>query len=173
MGDDLINMDDDQTTAGGRNNQPDTATSYEGVAHGGAGRDVLIGNTGGDRLSTGWVSSSYLVPFSPSGAATGRRALAPEIVEGTCSICRNSRRRRPHPCRRAAPTAARRRADGDFGMGGTTKGFALLVPVAATVPHQPPKLRDAAVPTAVFDVALSGVGSFPNSRSQRRSSSFP
>jgi hypothetical protein len=50
LGDDLIKMDDDQTMAGGVNNQPDTATSYEGVAYGGAGRDVLIANTGGDRL---------------------------------------------------------------------------------------------------------------------------
>ena len=75
--DDLINMDDDQTTAGGRKNQPDTATSYGGVAHGGAGRDVLIGNTGGDRL-VDWVGefSSYLVPFLPSGADRTRAADA-------------------------------------------------------------------------------------------------
>ena len=34
-GDDLIKMDDDQTMAGGLNNQPDTAKYYEGVAYGG------------------------------------------------------------------------------------------------------------------------------------------
>jgi hypothetical protein len=62
LGDDLINMDDDQTTAGGLNNQPDTATSCEDVAYGGADRDVLIGNTGGDRLidwMVGWLPRRY------------------------------------------------------------------------------------------------------------------
>jgi Ca2+-binding RTX toxin-like protein len=82
-GDDLINMDDDQTTAGGLNNQPDTATSCEDVAYGGAGRDVLVGNTGGDRLID-WVgefNSYLLVPFSPFGAGTVSGHLAPGIME--------------------------------------------------------------------------------------------
>ena len=47
--DDLIDMDDDQIAAGGLDDQPDTATSYEDVAYGGAGGDVLTANTGGDR----------------------------------------------------------------------------------------------------------------------------
>jgi hypothetical protein len=61
-------MDDDQTTAGGLNNQPHTATSYEDVAYGsggdayGSGGDVLIGNAGGDRLIDwviGWLPRRY------------------------------------------------------------------------------------------------------------------
>ena len=49
-------------------------------AFGGAGRDVLIGNTGGDRLID-WVGefNSYLVPFAPFGMATVSRTL--ELVE--------------------------------------------------------------------------------------------
>jgi hypothetical protein len=64
-GDDLINMDDGQTTSNGLNDQPDTAAFYEDVAYGGAGRDVRIGNTGGDRLiDCVGESNSYIVPFS-------------------------------------------------------------------------------------------------------------
>jgi hypothetical protein len=60
-GDDPFNMDDDQTTAGGLNNQPHTATSYEDVAYG-SGGDVLIGNAGADRLIDwviGWLPRRY------------------------------------------------------------------------------------------------------------------
>jgi hypothetical protein len=60
-GDDLFNMDDDQTTAGGLNNQPHTATSYEDVAYG-SGGDVLISNAGADRLidwAIGWLPRRY------------------------------------------------------------------------------------------------------------------
>src|SRR5690606_37217492 len=49
-GNDLMNVDDDHATGGGLNDTPDTDVSYEDRAYGGAGRDVLIGNTGGDRL---------------------------------------------------------------------------------------------------------------------------
>jgi len=49
----LLNADDDLGTNGGLNNIPETHSSYEDRAFGGAGRDVLIGNTGGDRLLTG------------------------------------------------------------------------------------------------------------------------
>src|SRR6185437_6766159 len=49
-GDDLMNADDYLTTAGGLNNTTDTNPSYEDLVYGGAGRDVLIANTEGDRL---------------------------------------------------------------------------------------------------------------------------
>src|SRR5439155_165330 len=64
FGNDLINADDDLSTAGGANNAPDTSASYEDRAVGGAGRDVLIANTGGDRLID-WTGeyNSFLVPF--------------------------------------------------------------------------------------------------------------
>ena len=61
---------------------PDTHPSYEDRAYGGAGRDVLIGNTGGDRLID-WVGefNSYLVPFAPFGMATVSRTMQPQLAE--------------------------------------------------------------------------------------------
>ena len=81
-GNDLLNTDDDQGTESGLNNVPDTHVSYEDRAYGGAGRDVLIANTGGDRLID-WAGefNSYLVPFAPFGMATVSRALQPQISE--------------------------------------------------------------------------------------------
>src|SRR6185437_10916554 len=82
FGSDLLNADDDLSTNGGANDQPDTSASYEDRAFGGAGRDVLIGNTGGDRLID-WSGeyNSYLVPFSPFGAATVSRSLQPALFD--------------------------------------------------------------------------------------------
>ena len=54
FGNDLLNVDDKQETNLLRNDQPDTQPTYEDRAYGGAGRDVLIANTGGDRLID-WV----------------------------------------------------------------------------------------------------------------------
>ena len=81
-GNDLLNADDDHSTAGGLNNAPDTNATYEDRAYGGAGRDVLIANTGGDRLMD-WVGewNSYLVPFAPFGMATVSRTLQPQLPE--------------------------------------------------------------------------------------------
>ena len=81
-GDDLLNADDDLSTHGNLNDQPDTNSSYEDRAYGGAGRDVLIGNTGGDRLID-WVGefNSYLVPFAPFGLGTVSRTLQPQLAE--------------------------------------------------------------------------------------------
>src|SRR5262249_16157544 len=51
LGDDLLNADDNLDTAGGMNNQTDpTLFADRDFAYGGGGLDVLIGNTGGDRL---------------------------------------------------------------------------------------------------------------------------
>jgi len=79
-GNDLLNADDNLTTAGGLNNVPETAPTYEDRAYGGAGKDVLIANTGGDRLID-WVGeyNSYLVPFSEFGMATVSRTLQPQL----------------------------------------------------------------------------------------------
>jgi Ca2+-binding RTX toxin-like protein len=81
-GDDLLNVDDDLSTNGGANDAPDTHPTYEDRAYGGAGRDVLIANTGGDRL-VDWVGefNSYLVPFAPFGAAAISRTLQPQLME--------------------------------------------------------------------------------------------
>ncbi|NIQ03506.1 MAG: hypothetical protein GWM98_26665, partial [Nitrospinaceae bacterium] len=82
-GNDLMNMDDDHSTNGGANDMPDgPELSYEDIAYGGAGRDVLIANTGGDRLID-WIGefNSYVVPFAPFGAATVSRTLQPQLPE--------------------------------------------------------------------------------------------
>ncbi len=81
-GNDLLNVDDDLTTNSGANDKPDTHPTYEDLAYGGAGRDVLIGNTGGDRLID-WVGefNSFLVPFAPFGMATVSRTLQPQLPE--------------------------------------------------------------------------------------------
>ena len=81
-GDDLMNVDDDHDTNGGANDVPDTHVSYEDRAYGGAGRDILIGNTGGDRLID-WAGefNSYLVPFAPFGGFTISRNPQPQLME--------------------------------------------------------------------------------------------
>jgi hypothetical protein len=81
-GDDLLNADDDHGTNGGLNDSTDTHPSYEDRAYGGAGRDRLIANTGGDRLID-WAGefNSYIVPFAPFGVATVSRSLQPQLAE--------------------------------------------------------------------------------------------
>jgi Ca2+-binding RTX toxin-like protein len=77
-GDDLLNADDNLDTS----DTPDTAASYEDIAYGGAGRDILIANTGGDRLID-WAGAfnTYLVPFAANGAFTISRSLQPRLFE--------------------------------------------------------------------------------------------
>jgi hypothetical protein len=81
-GNDLMNADDDLDGQGGLNDAPDTHPSYEDRAFGGAGRDVLIGNTGGDRLID-WIGefNSYIVPFAPFGEFTVSRTVMPQLYE--------------------------------------------------------------------------------------------
>ena len=87
-GNDLLNADDDHdstaTTANPlANNVPDgPAWSYEDIAYGGAGRDVLLANTGGDRLID-WAGefNSYLVPHAPFGLFTISRSLQPQLFQ--------------------------------------------------------------------------------------------
>ncbi|WP_375173688.1 matrixin family metalloprotease [Pseudooceanicola sp.] len=81
FGDDLLNADDDHTGTAA-NDEPDTADSYADIAYGGGGRDILIGNTGGDRLID-WVGefNSYLVPFAPFGAFTISRNVQPQLYD--------------------------------------------------------------------------------------------
>ena len=82
-GNDYLNADDVLNTGGSVTNVgTDTNPSYEDVAYGGAGRDVLLANTGGDRLID-WSGEfdSYLVPFSPFGMATVSRTIQPQLPE--------------------------------------------------------------------------------------------
>ncbi len=64
------------------NDTPDTHPTYQDRVYGGAGLDILIGNTGGDRLID-WVGefNSYIVPFAPFGIATVSRQVPPWLYE--------------------------------------------------------------------------------------------
>jgi Ca2+-binding RTX toxin-like protein len=89
-GNDLSNADDDLRTNNGLNDAPDGPnSSYEDRVFGGAGLDILIGNTGGDRLID-WVGefNSYLVPFAPFGIATVSRQVPPQLPEFLYALSR-------------------------------------------------------------------------------------
>jgi Ca2+-binding RTX toxin-like protein len=94
-GNDLLNMDDDHDSGfTGRigphdppadpldNKDSDEFQAYADIVYAGAGRDVMILNTGADR-AIDWVGefNSYLVPFSPFGAFHISRTLQPQIPE--------------------------------------------------------------------------------------------
>ncbi|MEE4145468.1 MAG: hypothetical protein V2I26_11755, partial [Halieaceae bacterium] len=82
-GDDLLNVDDDHdSTPDGANNVTDAHPSYDDIAFGGAGLDVLIGNTANDRLID-WVGefNSYVIPFSPFGKGTVSRDANPQLLD--------------------------------------------------------------------------------------------
>jgi Ca2+-binding RTX toxin-like protein/phage tail sheath gpL-like len=81
-GTDLLNADDNHDTNAGVNDMSDTDATYEDIAFGGAGRDVLIANTGGDRLID-WAGefNSYIVSYAPFGAFTISRCLQPGLME--------------------------------------------------------------------------------------------
>jgi hypothetical protein len=94
-GDDLLNMDDDHDSGPSGKAKPsdppqdpldntasDEFQAYSDIVYGGAGRDVMILNTGADR-AIDWVGefNTYIVPFSPFGAFHISRALAPQIPE--------------------------------------------------------------------------------------------
>ena len=106
---------DDQTTAGGLNNQPNTATSYEDVAYGGAGRAVLIGNTGGDRLID-WVGEFLLLGAilalrrrhhqSDSGTVNHEYLLQLSKADGADHTRANDAGQSRMPCRRLPVTRA-------------------------------------------------------------------
>jgi Ca2+-binding RTX toxin-like protein len=82
-GDDLIHADDNLTTNGGLNNQPDSrAFADRDFVYGGDGLDVMIANTGGDRMfDWGGEFNSYVVPFSPFGEPTIYRSPSPQIQQ--------------------------------------------------------------------------------------------
>ncbi|HEY0008214.1 MAG TPA: calcium-binding protein, partial [Tepidisphaeraceae bacterium] len=91
-GDDVMNADDNHDTAGGLNNQPDAPKFADAdFVYGGDGLDVLIGNTGADRLYD-WSGefNSYLVPFSPFGDPTVNRLPAPSIVQFLLNLAKES-----------------------------------------------------------------------------------
>ncbi|MEB3829160.1 proprotein convertase P-domain-containing protein [Phormidium sp. CCY1219] len=82
MGDDLLDADDNRDTNGGSNDRPDDPEYADAdFAFGGGGLDVLMANTGGDRLFD-WTGefNSFLVPFSPFGNPTIVRSISPHVV---------------------------------------------------------------------------------------------
>ncbi len=89
-GNDLSQADDVLSTNGWLNDTTDTHPVYEDRVFGGAGLDILIGNTGGDRLID-WVGefNSYIVPFSPFGIATVSRQVPPALFEFLYALARS------------------------------------------------------------------------------------
>ncbi|WP_201742286.1 hypothetical protein [Mangrovicoccus ximenensis] len=64
----------------GLNDTPETHYTWEDRVFGGAGLDILIGNTGGDRLIDHLGEfNSYIVPFAPFGIATVSRQVPPQL----------------------------------------------------------------------------------------------
>jgi hypothetical protein len=87
-GDDYLQLDDNLNTAGGLNNTSDDATFPQTTAgagdfaYGGDGLDVLIANTGYDRMyDWGGEFNSFLVPFARFGAPTINRSPNPNIQQ--------------------------------------------------------------------------------------------
>jgi hypothetical protein len=86
-GDDLINLDDDietvgTTKKGAFNPGTDTNPSYEDLTFGGAGRDVFLINTNGDRAFD-WRGefNSFFTPFAQFGADSVNRVLLPALPD--------------------------------------------------------------------------------------------
>ena len=81
-GSDLLDADDDKSTNGGLNDQPDNDPDdfNADLTYGGGGKDIHLGNTGADRLID-WTGefNSYVVPFAPFGEATVVRKLQPQL----------------------------------------------------------------------------------------------
>jgi hypothetical protein len=78
----MLNIDDVHKPMISTSQSPDTNPSYEDMAFGGAGRDVMIANTGGDR-TIDWVAefNSYFTPFAPFGMPTSSDQLAPALPD--------------------------------------------------------------------------------------------
>ncbi|MGH7341911.1 MAG: hypothetical protein ACREKH_15580, partial [Candidatus Rokuibacteriota bacterium] len=89
-GADLLDADDDKGTNGGLNDAEDGPDAQiQDIAFGGAGRDVLNANSGGDRLID-WAGefNSFLVPFAPFGLATVSRGVPPHLFQYLYDLAR-------------------------------------------------------------------------------------
>ena len=116
-GDDLLNVDDDLGTNGGLNDVPDTHTTYEDLAYGGAGRDRLIANTGGDRLID-WAGefNSYIVPFAPFGNFTISRTIQPQLPEFLYALSRSDGADQTRAADTGSAAARNGEPDGELGL---------------------------------------------------------
>lgn len=94
-GDNVLNADDNHhSTLFGpdpiANDVEDPYQAYADIVFGGAGRDVLIGNTGADRLID-WIGefNTYVVPFSPFGGLhIWRLAPNPNVLDFLLELSR-------------------------------------------------------------------------------------
>jgi hypothetical protein len=80
-GDDYIQADDNLDTAGGLNTAPDEGLFGDrDYVYGGEGLDVMVGNTGNDRMYD-WSGefNSFIVPFKPFGSPTVNRMPSPSV----------------------------------------------------------------------------------------------
>jgi Ca2+-binding RTX toxin-like protein len=119
-GNDYSNADDDFRTSGYLNDLPDTHPTYEDRAYAGAGIDILVLNTGGDRMID-WVGefNSYIAPFAPFGIAAVSRQVEPQLPEFLYAL---SRSQGADPTRTADTTNDATRAvrngepDGELGL---------------------------------------------------------
>ena len=88
----MLNADDNQDTAGGANSQPDSPAFADGdFAFGGNGLDVLVGNTGADRLFD-WTGefNTFVLPFQPFGLPTATRIVSPSAQQFLVALGRES-----------------------------------------------------------------------------------
>jgi Ca2+-binding RTX toxin-like protein len=81
-GDDVMNMDDVLNSNGGLNDVTDTNPSWEDLGFAGAGVDVLIMNTNGDR-GFDWTGefNTFRTPYSQFGAVSVSRFLIPQLPQ--------------------------------------------------------------------------------------------
>ena len=116
-GDDLLNTDDNHGTHGGLNDQADENIDYSDRAYGGAGLDVLLGNSTGDRLID-WVGefNSYFVPFNPFGLGTVSRQLAPGLAEYLYALSKADGADPTRATDNSAPAARNGEPQGEVGL---------------------------------------------------------
>jgi Ca2+-binding RTX toxin-like protein len=83
QGDDMIDADDNKDTAGGLNSEPDAPLFADAdFVYGGDGLDVMIANTGADRLyDWGGEFNTYVVPYNPFGLPTVLRKPQPALID--------------------------------------------------------------------------------------------
>jgi Ca2+-binding RTX toxin-like protein len=93
-GEDVLNADDNHLTTIFEqdpiaNDAADPFQAYSDIAFGGKGRDVLLGNTGADRLID-WIGeyNSYSVPFNPFGGHQISRQNSPGLKEFLYELAR-------------------------------------------------------------------------------------
>jgi Ca2+-binding RTX toxin-like protein len=83
LGNDVLNADDNHDSQGGLNNEPDSPEFADrDFVFGGCGLDVMIFNTGGDRVFD-WIGefNSYIAPYAPFGYPETDRLISPHTVK--------------------------------------------------------------------------------------------